>query len=109
MKLAGSVEEFEIRATNLLAAQDPFLKKAASPGILVMHWNDPVLAKRPPLTKKPSPQPLKPRSEKPAAILPEGWGARMANALRTHAGVESVLQELHGGSSQPRHGTSTAG
>jgi len=96
LKMAGSVAEFEIRAANLLAAQEPFLKKAASPGILVMHWNDPVVAKRPPRTMASRPS-SPPPTEKPAAILPAGWGARMAEALRSRAGVETVLRELQPG------------
>jgi len=95
LKMAGTVDEFRVRTRNLLSSIDPFLKKAAAPGLLVSHWNHPVVARRPPTYSSTAPRPSSPRpSEPPRATLPEGWGARMAAALRSRAGLENVLREL---------------
>ena len=95
LKLGGSVAEFEVRARNLLTTTEPFLKKAAAPGLLVSQWNHPIVARRPPTFSRPSP----PSSSRPSptpqrASLPEGWGARLAANLRNPAGLAALQAEL---------------
>lgn len=95
LKMAGSVDEFRLRARNLLTTIEPFLKKAAAPGLLVSHWNHPIVARRPPTYSRTEPRPYSPPpSTQPRATLPEGWGARVVAALQSRAGLENVRREL---------------